>query len=38
MAKIIGLWIYIKNLEKTYLVNEDGDERLGKQNLDLAVL
>ncbi len=38
MAKIIGLWIYIKNLGKTYLVNEDGDERLGKQNLDLAVL
>lgn len=38
MVKITGLWIYINNLGKTYLVNEHGDERLSKQNLDLAVL
>ena len=26
------------NLGETYLVTEDGNERLGKQKLDLAVL
>tara|TARA_B110000027_G_scaffold46749_1_gene51285 strand:- start:236 stop:421 length:186 start_codon:yes stop_codon:yes gene_type:complete len=26
------------NLRETYLVNENGNERLGKQKLDLALL
>jgi Xaa-Pro dipeptidase len=28
----------VMNLGETYLVTEDGNERLGKQKLDLVVL